>query len=153
MDAIIADALAPFERAGGESPYAIHADLQETMQSLVGIIRTQSELEQALVELDKLKERAARVSVSGSTSYNPGWNLATDLPSMLTVSTLVAKGALSRRESRGGHTRDDYPEADPELGKLNMVQRLDGRGELTLSAEPIPPMPEELRSLLEEDAH
>jgi succinate dehydrogenase / fumarate reductase flavoprotein subunit len=150
VDEIVAEALSPFDGAGGESPYDLHADLQETMQSLVGIIRTESELVQALEELDTLRERATKVSVSGGRAYNPGWNLATDLPSMLAVSTLVAKGALERRESRGGHTRDDYPKPDPEFGKVNLVQRLDARGEPTLTPEPLPVMPDELQALFEE---
>ncbi|MBF6558635.1 MAG: fumarate reductase/succinate dehydrogenase flavoprotein subunit, partial [Acidimicrobiales bacterium] len=114
------------------------------------IIRTESELVQALTELDGFRERVAKMSVAGGRAYNPGWNLATDLPSMLAVTTLVTKGAIERRESRGGHTRDDYPKADPELGKVNMVQRLDGRGEYTLNPEPIPVMPDELQVLFEE---
>ncbi len=101
VDEAVAEALAPFERDGGESPYDLHADLQETMQSLVGIIRTESELVRALDELGNLGERADKLSVPGGRAYNPGWNLATDLPSMLTVSRLVATGALERRESRG----------------------------------------------------
>jgi succinate dehydrogenase / fumarate reductase, flavoprotein subunit len=147
---VVAEALAPFERDGGESPYDLHADLQESMQRLVGIIRTESELTQALDELATLHERADKVSVSGGRAYNPGWNLATDLPSMLAVSLLVTKGALARRESRGGHTRDDYPKADPEFGKVNLVQRLDAAGEYTLTPEPLPVMPDELQALFEE---
>ncbi len=152
-DAVVAQALAPFERDGGESPYDIQADLQDKMQSLVGIIRTESELVQALDELDRFRERLSTVSVTGGLAYNPGWNLATDLPSMLTVTTLVTRGAIERRESRGGHTRDDYPKPDPELGKVNMVQRLDERGEHTLTPEPLLVMPPELQALFEEDAH
>jgi succinate dehydrogenase / fumarate reductase flavoprotein subunit len=124
------------------------------MQSLVGIIRNGPELEQALEKLGELKERTARVSVGGGRTYNPGWNLATDLPSMLTVSTAVAQGALARRESRGGHTREDFPAADPEMGKVNFVQRqTDQRGPdapITVTPEPLPEMPAELRQLLEE---
>ncbi|MGA2522429.1 MAG: fumarate reductase/succinate dehydrogenase flavoprotein subunit, partial [Acidimicrobiales bacterium] len=86
-------------------------------------------------------------------TYNPGWNLATDLPAMLTVSRLVTKGAIVRHESRGGHTRDDYPQADPEFGKVNLVQRVTPDGAFTLDAEPIPQMPAELRALFEEDTH
>ena len=152
-DAVVAQALAPFERDGGESPYDIQADLQDKMQSLVGIIRTESELVQALDEPDRFRERLSTVSVTGGLAYNPGWNLATDLPSMLTVTTLVTRGAIERRESRGGHTRDDYPKPDPELGKVNMVQRLDERGEHTLTPEPLLVMPPELQALFEEDAH
>ena len=150
IDAIVGEALAPFERDGGESPYDIQRDLQEKMQSLVGIIRTESELVEALDELDGFRGRAASMSVTGGRCYNPGWNLATDLPSMLAVTTLVTKGAIERRESRGGHTRDDYPKADPELGKVNMVQRLDAQGGFTLTPEPVPEMPEELQALFEE---
>ncbi len=150
--AVVAEALAPFGRDGGESPYDVHRDLQETMQALVGIIRTESELRQAAEELDKLGERADRVAVSGGRAYNPGWNLATDLPSMLTVSRLVATGALERRESRGGHTRDDYPKPDPEFGKVNLVQRLDDQGRSTITPEPLLQMPPELAALFEEPA-
>jgi succinate dehydrogenase / fumarate reductase flavoprotein subunit len=154
IDKAVAEAMEPFSRGGGENPYAIHEEIQQTMQSLVGIIRTGSELEEALTKLDELTERTKKVSISGPKEYNPGWNLATDLPSMLTVSRAVAQGALARKESRGGHTRDDFPGPDPELGKVNMVQRQKGaRGysaPIELSAEPIPQMPTELKALLEE---
>jgi len=123
------------------------------MQRLVGIIRTESELAAALIELDKLDERCTRLSVSGPRTYNPGWNLATDLPAMLTVSRLVTKGAIVREESRGGHTRDDYPLPDAKFGTLNLVQRIRPDGEFTLDPEPIPQMPDELRTLFEEETH
>ncbi len=154
VDAVVAEAVAPFERDGGENPYDLHRDLQTTMQALVGIIRNGPELEQALEKLGELRERAGKVHVAGGRSYNPGWNLATDLPSLLTVSTAIAQGALARKESRGGHTRDDYPGPDPELGKVNFVQRQTGeRGyaaPIQISAEPLPAMPAELQALLEE---
>ena len=150
VDQVVDRACAPFGREDGENPYDIQADLQDKMQSLVGIIRTESELVEALAELEVFKERADRMSVKGGRVYNPGGNLATDIPSMLTVSTLVARGALARKESRGGHTREDFPKPDPEFGKVNLVQRLDGNGEYTLTPEPIPPMPAELQALLEE---
>jgi succinate dehydrogenase / fumarate reductase flavoprotein subunit len=154
VEGAVAEALAPFERETGENPYTVHQELTETMQSLVGIIRTGAELEEALERLDKFKERVDRVAVAGGRIYNPGWNLATDLPAMLTVSTAVAQGALQRRESRGGHTREDFPAADPELGKVNLVQRQPGArgmsGEITVTPEPLPEMPAELRELLEE---
>jgi succinate dehydrogenase / fumarate reductase flavoprotein subunit len=121
------------------------------MQHLVGLIRTESELLQALEDLDKLDERAQNVSVDGTPSYNPGWNLATDLPAMLTVSRLVAKAAIERRESRGGQTRDDYPKTDPELGKVNFIQRLRPDGTFELEKVPISPVPAELAALLEEE--
>jgi succinate dehydrogenase / fumarate reductase, flavoprotein subunit len=160
-------ATAPFARDEGENPYELHADLQQTMQSLVGIIRTQSELEEAMGELEKLEARATNIAVSGGVAYNPGWNLATDLPSMLSVSRCVTQGAINRKESRGGHTRDDYPLPDDELGTINFVQRIpfetsgtDGAGgtpsvtTITITPEPIPPMPEELKALMQlEEAH
>ncbi len=154
VEAVLAEAVAPFARDGGENPYELHQDLQATMQSLVGIIRNGPELEQALDKLGELRERAGKVSLGGGRAYNPGWNLATDLPSMLTVSTAIAQGALARKESRGGHTRDDYPGPDPELGKVNFVQRqTDERGycaPIHIAPEPLPQMPAELQALLEE---
>jgi succinate dehydrogenase / fumarate reductase, flavoprotein subunit len=153
VQAVISEATEPLGREGGESPYDLQHDLQDTMQRLVGIIRTESELTEALGELDKLDERCTRLSVSGPRAYNPGWNLATDLPAMLTVSRLVTKGAIVRQESRGGHTRDDYPKPSEEFGKLNLVQRVTPDGEFTLDPEPIPQMPAELAALFEEDVH
>ena len=149
--AIIRGATTSLEREDGESPYEIQHDLQETMHNLVGIIRTERELLEALDALETLKDRTAKVAVSGGGVYNPGWNLATDLPAMLAVSSLVTRGALERRESRGGHTRDDYPGADPGLGRVNLVQHLDSDGQYVLVAEPLPDMPAELAALLEED--
>jgi len=151
--AVLAEATAPLQRGDGESPYDIQRDLQDTMQNLVGIIRTESELTSALGELDKLDERCAAMSVSGPRTYNPGWNLATDLPAMLTVSRLTTKGAIVRRESRGGHTRDDFPKPDADLGTVNLVQRITADGEYSLDPEPLPEMPAELRALFEEETH
>jgi succinate dehydrogenase / fumarate reductase flavoprotein subunit len=158
-------ATAPFARDTGENPYELQADLQQTMQSLVGIIRTQSELEEAMGQLEKLEARATNVAISGGVAYNPGWNLATDLPSMLSVSRCVTQGAINRKESRGGHTRDDYPKPDPEMGSVNFVQRIAvGTGgsdgplgtpsikTITVTPEPLPVMPDELKALLEEES-
>jgi succinate dehydrogenase / fumarate reductase flavoprotein subunit len=142
--------LAPFERREGENPYAVHADLTETMHELVGIIRTRAELEGALVRIARLRERAGRVGVKGSRVYNPGWHLALDLITMLTASEAVARSALARQESRGGHTRDDFPKPDPEWGKKNVVVRR-REGQLILSAEPLPEVPPELRPLIGDD--
>jgi len=139
--------LASFEGEGGENPYALHAELQDTMQALVGIIRTEAELQQAIVKVDALSERLERVTVEGNRQFNPGWHLALDLRSMLTVSKACARSALMRKESRGGHTREDYPKTDPEWGKKNVVTRK--RGDvLELTAEPLPQIPEELRQLV-----
>jgi len=154
VDAVIAEALEPFSRESGENPYDIQHDLQEMMQANVGIIRTGSELDEALEQLEVLKERAGRVAVKGGRVYNPAWNLSTDLPAMLTVSTCVALGATSRKESRGGHTRDDFPKADPEFGKVNMVLSQPGAtgvlGPVKVDPQPIPVMPDELKALFEE---
>jgi succinate dehydrogenase / fumarate reductase flavoprotein subunit len=160
---VIDAAVAPFNVEGGENPYEVHHELQATMQSLVGIIRTGSELEEAMGKLEVLEDRAKRVSVTGGRRYNPGWNLTTDLPAMLTVSRSTTQGAINRKESRGGHTRDDYPKADPEMGKVNFVQNIKGNEGNTdgvggtpsirtigVDPQPLLVMPDELRALLEE---
>ena len=139
--------LAPFEVEGGENPYAVHADLQDTMQSLVGIIRTESELKEALARLATLGERLDRVTVEGNRQFNPGWHLALDLRSLLAISEVVTRSALMRQESRGGHTRSDYPKSDAEWGKKNVVTRKRGT-ELQLVPEALPQIPEELRQLV-----
>ena len=147
------EALAPFSRESSENAYDIQYELQEMMQANVGIIRTESELVEALSKLEEFKERAAKVGVTGGRAYNPGWNLATDLPSMLTVSTCVAMGALARKESRGGQTREDFPKADPELGKVNFTASMPANAEFTdtisLTPVAIPEMPAELQALME----
>jgi succinate dehydrogenase / fumarate reductase flavoprotein subunit len=148
VEALARECLEPFERASGENPYAVHQDLQECMQTLVGIIRTEAELKKALDEIAVLRERAARVRVEGNRQYNPGWHLALDLRSMLTVSEAVTRAGLERKESRGAHTREDYPGADPTLEKVNVVIR-QTRGELEVVQELRPEMPEELKRLLE----
>ncbi|HEY8806859.1 MAG TPA: fumarate reductase/succinate dehydrogenase flavoprotein subunit [Candidatus Limnocylindria bacterium] len=139
--------LAPFEGEGGENPYALHSELQETMQGLVGIIRTESELKEAIGKLNELGERIDRVTVEGNRQFNPGWHLALDLRSLITIAQACAASALMRKESRGGHTRDDFPKADPEWGKKNVVTRLRG-DKLELTTEPLPQIPEELRQLV-----
>jgi succinate dehydrogenase / fumarate reductase flavoprotein subunit len=153
-DAALADAaraaLAPFEREGGENPYTVQHDLQETMHDLVGIIRTAPEMEQALERIAALKERVANLSVEGHRQYNPGWHLALDLPHMLTVSECIARAALEREESRGGHTRDDFPAADPEWGKINLICSRAPDGSVALTRRPLPQMPSELAEIFEE---
>jgi succinate dehydrogenase / fumarate reductase flavoprotein subunit len=139
--------LAPFEAEGGENPYALHVELQECMQDLVGIIRREDELQRAITKLDELSERLERVTVEGNRQFNPGWHLALDLHSMFTVAKACARSALLRTESRGGHTREDYPKADPEWGKQNVVTRKRG-GTLDLVTEPLPELPAELRQLV-----
>jgi succinate dehydrogenase / fumarate reductase flavoprotein subunit len=154
IQSVIDEAVAPFTREGGGNPYDVQHELQQTMQALVGIIRTGPELEEALGKLEEFKERTSKLTVKGGKAYNPGWNLATDLPSMVTTSIAVAQGALNRKESRGGHTREDYPGPDAELGKVNFVQRQTAEhgylGPISIDPEPLPEMPAELRALLEE---
>jgi succinate dehydrogenase / fumarate reductase flavoprotein subunit len=153
VDDAINEALEPFSREDGENPYDVQHDLQEMMQSLVGIIRTASELDQATEELDKFTERVKHLSVKGGRAYNPGWNLATDLPAMISVSKCVTLGATLRKESRGGHTREDFPAPDPELGKINFAQTSDGGNwdsPVSVVESPILVIPDELKALLEE---
>jgi succinate dehydrogenase / fumarate reductase, flavoprotein subunit len=149
VESIARAALEPFSRSGGENPYAIQADLQETMQNLVGIIRNERDLREALQKIEVLKERAKKVRVEGGRVYNPGWHIALDLSSLLTVAECSALAALERKESRGAHTRDDLPYTDDSWGKLNVVLRLrDGR--IQVSREPLSEMPAELRALVQE---
>jgi succinate dehydrogenase / fumarate reductase flavoprotein subunit len=149
VDAATSHALAAFGRDEGENPYAIQQDLQDCMQRLVGIIRREDELKQAQKELAALKERAKRVKVEGHRQYNPGWHLALDLDPLLTLSECLTMGALQRTESRGGHTREDYPRTDDELGKVNMVIRR-REDELSIHPEPLAPMPDDLEALVED---
>ena len=141
---------APFGKSGGENPYSIHADLEDCMHNLVGIIRTESELEQALDVIGRLRLRLEEVSVTGNRQYNPGWHMAMDLDCMLTAAEAVTRSAIERKESRGGHTRDDYPNTDPKFGSINLLTRR-SRGEMTIAPEPLPEMPEELRKICEEN--
>jgi succinate dehydrogenase / fumarate reductase flavoprotein subunit len=145
-------ALAPFDRgAAGEGPYAVQHDLQEMMQDLVGIVRREDEMLRALEGLQALKERASRVGVAGNREYNPGWHTALDLPNLLTVSEAVTRCALERKESRGGHFRDDHPEKDEAYGTFNLVLRRGPDGEMQMTREPIPPLPPALQQIVEEN--
>ena len=144
------DMLAPFQNGNGDSPYQIHRDLEDTMQKLVGIFRNEGDLQQALIELEKLKQRAQRTHVEGSRLFNPGWHLSQDLKSMLTISEAVTRSALARRESRGAHSRIDYPSLDNAWGQQNNVVSSQ-RGAMALRQEPVPAMPEELQKILAED--
>jgi succinate dehydrogenase / fumarate reductase flavoprotein subunit len=143
-----AEALAPLERPGGENPYAVHAEIQQTMSSLVGIIRTETEIKTALAELDKLSGRAAEVSAQGGSAYNPGWHLALDIRNIMLMARCVAQAALERQESRGGHTRDDYPGMRPEWRKVNLICALEG-DTITLTRQPLAPMREDLITLFD----
>jgi succinate dehydrogenase / fumarate reductase flavoprotein subunit len=141
--------LAPLERADGENPYTVHQEIQQTMSDLVGIIRRESEIKTALTELEKLRERAEKIGAAGGRAYNPGWHLALDLRNILLIAQCVAQAALERQESRGGHTRDDYPGMSPEWRKVNLICSLDASGEVTLKRQPMEPMRQDLLELFE----
>jgi succinate dehydrogenase / fumarate reductase flavoprotein subunit len=145
------EALAPFERSGGESPYGIQHELQDMMQRLVGIVRNESEMREALGHLETLKARAARAGVQGNREYNPGWHTALDLPNLLTVSEAVTRCAIERTESRGGHFREDYPDKAPEFGKVNITVRRAADGSMEVRRVPLPEMPPELKQVIEEN--
>jgi succinate dehydrogenase / fumarate reductase flavoprotein subunit len=143
-----AEALAPLERNGGENPYTVHAEVQQTMSDLVGIIRKEEEIKTALAELEKLRERAAQVSAEGGPAYNPGWHLALDLRNIVLIADCVAQAALERQESRGGHTRDDFPAMSPEWRKITLICSLDG-DRVMLKRQPLAPMREDLLTLFD----
>ncbi|MEY5144697.1 MAG: hypothetical protein RL745_58 [Actinomycetota bacterium] len=148
VDRAARHALAPFEAAGGENPYTIHAELQQTMNDLVGIIRNGNELAAALERLEQFKQRVARVSVTGGRAFNPGWHLALDLQNLLLVSECLARSALMREESRGGHTRDDFPAMSPQWRQVSLICRMaDGRIDVTKQSTPT--IPNELLSLFD----
>ncbi|MGH8889788.1 MAG: fumarate reductase/succinate dehydrogenase flavoprotein subunit, partial [Acidothermaceae bacterium] len=147
-------ALAPFEREGGENPYTVQHDLQDTMHNLVGIIRNADEITDALSKIEAFKHRVATLSVEGHRQYNPGWHLSIDLKNMLLVSEAIARAALDRKESRGGHTRDDYPATDPAWGMLNVLCRLDDEGTgIEVFHQDLPVMPDDLKTLFDEGSH
>ncbi len=148
LDAAVAEALAPLERTEGESPYAVHAELQQMMNDLVGLIRREDEVKTALADLEKFKERAASVAVPGERAYNPGWHYSIDLRNMLLVAECVAMAALERQESRGGHTRDDYPAMSPEWRKVNLILTLDG-DKIDMVHQPLPVMRPDLLALFD----
>jgi succinate dehydrogenase / fumarate reductase flavoprotein subunit len=145
-----ARALAPFERNNGTGPYQIQQKLQEIMQDLVGIVRTESEMKQALAEIEELSRRTSAVSVEGNREYNNGWHTALDLPNLLTVSEAIARAAIERDESRGAHFREDRPAKNAELGKISMVVRRGPAGKMLVHREPVPEIPPELKQIIEE---
>ena len=152
VDEAAKSSLAPFDRgASGEGAYQVQYALQEMMQDLVGIVRNESEMRRALEGLGPLGERASRVGVGGHREYNPGWHAALDLHNLLTVSEAVTRCAIERRESRGGHFREDYPDKDPAFATFNLVVRKGRNGEMELSRAPIPDMPDELKRIVEEN--
>ncbi len=146
-----AEALTPFETDGGENPYTLHQELQQTMTDLVGLIRVAPEMQQALAKIAELKDRAGKLSVEGNRQFNPGWHLALDMRNMLLVSECVARAALLREESRGGHTRDDFPEMSSRWRGVNLICSVANGGPIDVVEQPMPPMRAELAQLFERD--
>jgi len=140
--------LLPFERSSGPDPYSVHRKLQDSMQSLVGIYRTEQDLKRGIEAIRSLRNEAKTMRVEGSRAFNPGWHLARDLDNMLLVSEAIARCALQRKESRGAHARLDYPNLDPALGRVNSVAVREG-DEVLVSQSALPEMPEELRALVD----
>jgi succinate dehydrogenase flavoprotein subunit len=151
VERIAAETLAPFERkTDGVGPFQVQYDLQDTMQNLVGIVRQEGEMQQALAEIEKLWKRARAVGIPGNRDYNPGWHTALDLINLLTVSEAVTRSALERKESRGGHFREDYPKRDEACATFNVVNFRGPDGRMQIRREPVKPMPAELKAIIEE---
>ena len=148
VEARVAHILKPFE-PGTENPYTLHKELQDTMQVNVGIIRNEADMRTQLTKIAELKERTTRLQVEGNVQYNPGWHLALDLQHMVLLAEAMTLAAIERKESRGGHTRDDFPGPSAEFGKVNVVVRQDSSG-LSITQEPLPEMPGDLKALFEE---
>jgi succinate dehydrogenase / fumarate reductase flavoprotein subunit len=150
-DQAIKASLVPFDRgAQGENPYTLQQDLQDAMQALVGIVRVEAEMQDALVKIQAFNERLARVGVEGHREYHSGWHTAIDLRNLLAVSEAIARSAIERKESRGGHFRDDYPEKLAEYGTFNIMVKQVSGGAMQVSRVPLPPIPDELKQVIEE---
>jgi succinate dehydrogenase / fumarate reductase, flavoprotein subunit len=150
VERMAAESLRAFGDGGGENPYAVHEELREAMQSLVSIVRTEEDLKAALVKIDELRKRAGNAKVGGNIQYNPGWHLALDLKNMLDISEAVTRAALERTESRGAHTREDFPDSDKQWGKVNVIVRQTREG-IQIVREPLPEMPPELQELVKKE--
>jgi len=151
IDAAAREALTPFERSDSENPYAIQKDLQESMQDFVGIVRTETEMREALEAIDSFKTRAEKTAVTGNREYNPGWHTALDLKNLLTVSEGITRAALERKESRGAQFREDYPGKDERFGNVNTIISKSHDGSMQVRLEPLPGMPEHLKQVIEEN--
>jgi succinate dehydrogenase / fumarate reductase, flavoprotein subunit len=151
IDIVAREALASFERRDGENPYAIQKDLQETMQDLVGIMRNETEMRQALEKIGKFKMRAEKTAVTGNREYNPGWHTALDLKNLLTVSEAITRAALERKESRGAQFREDYPNQEERFSKVNTIVSKSAAGSMQLRLEQLPELPEYLKQVIQEN--
>ena len=150
IELVAREALAPFDRSNGENPYQVQKDLQDTMQDLVGIVRNESEMREALEEINGFKKRTEKAAVTGNREYNPGWHTALDLENLLIVSEAITRAALERKESRGAQFREDYPDKDNAFGKVNTIVSKAADGSMQVRLEPLPEMPEYLRQVIEE---
>jgi succinate dehydrogenase / fumarate reductase flavoprotein subunit len=151
IDTEAREALAAFERSDSENPYAIQKDLQETMQDLVGIVRTETEMREALKKIGNFQTRAEKTAVTGNREYNPGWHTALDLRNLLTSSEAITRAALERKESRGAQFREDYPDKDERFSKVNTIVSKSVDGSMQVRLEPVPEMPDYLRQIIHEN--
>jgi len=151
IESVAREALAPFDRSGSESPYQVQKDLQDTMQDLVGIVRNESEMREALEKINGFEKRAETATVAGNREYNPGWHTALDLKNLLTVSEAITRAALERKESRGAQFRDDYPDKDERFAKVNTIISKTADGLMEVRLEPLPEMPDYLKQVIEEN--
>src|SRR5438477_213743 len=151
IDIVAREALEPFERNDGENPYEVQKDLQNVMQDNVGIVRTESEMQSALEQLKRFRERADRAGVTGHREFNPGWHTALDLKNLLMVSEAIARAALERKESRGAQFREDYPSKDERYAKVNTMISKAPDGSMQIRLEPLPEMPDYLKQVIEEN--
>jgi succinate dehydrogenase flavoprotein subunit len=151
IEIVAREALTPFDRSNGENPYQVQKDLQDAMQDLVGIVRNESEMREALGKIDGLKKRAEKAGVTGNREYNPGWHTVLDLKNLLTVSEAITRAALKRNESRGAQFREDYPNKDERFAKVNTMISKAADGSMQVRLEPLPEMPDYLKQIIEEN--
>ncbi|MDP6037010.1 MAG: FAD-binding protein, partial [Candidatus Latescibacteria bacterium] len=153
IEDVVRQVLVPLDRESGEQPYAIQAELQDKMQDLVGIVRREEEMQEALEIIASLKERAAQVSVPGNREFNPGWHTAIDLNCLLTVAESITLSAIERKESRGGHFRDDYPDKDPEhFAHVNVRVHKGEDGQMQVDQLPLSEIPADLQAIIDEES-
>jgi succinate dehydrogenase / fumarate reductase flavoprotein subunit len=146
------EAVAPFARETGPNPFAVHEDLMNQMQRYVGIMRNEKDLTDVLKELDRLKADAGKASISGPRHYNAGWHQTIDLRNMMVVSEAMARAGLLRKESRGAHAREDFPDMDKEhWAKVNVILRKKADGEMEVLERELPAIPDEIKKVLEEE--
>jgi succinate dehydrogenase / fumarate reductase flavoprotein subunit len=151
VENVAREALAPFGRTSGENPYQVQKDLQDAMQDLVGIVRNENEMREALEKIDGLKKRAEKAAVTGNREYNPGWHTALDLNNLLIASEAITRAALERKESRGAQFRDDYPDKNEQLARVNTMISKGEDGSMQIHWKPLPEMPDYLKQIVEEN--